>query len=231
MNRRSDDADLAAIVTLLVVVALANAFLFEGVIAPLAQLICAAAAVVAARRRDYTWEELGLARGTVPAGLRLGGLTALVAVAGVGIVALVPTTRNLLEDDRFLDLSAAEAVYEIAIRIPLVTALTEEVLFRSVLLAVLVVRWSSKPAVVVSSLLFGLWHVFTALGDLGQNGATEDFAGWDVIIAVVGIVVATGIAGIAFAWLRLRSGSVAAPWVVHSLLNASTFGVGVALAT
>ena len=230
MSRRTGRADLAAIVTLLVGMTLAKAFLLEGPVAELAQLIGAAVAVAGARRRRYTWEELGLARRSVSSGLGGGALTAIVAATGVVIVGLVPTTRGYFEDDRFLDLSVVEAGYEIAIRIPVVTAFTEEVLFRSVLLAVLVVNWSSNRAVMVSSLLFGLWHVLPELNDLTGNETTDNFAAWGVF-GVVGTVAATGAAGVVFACLRLRSGGVVAPWLVHAVLNASTFSVGLALAT
>ncbi len=223
--------DLAVIVTLLVAMTVANGRLLDGRVVALAQLAFAAVAVLWARRRRYTWAELGLARSTLSAGLRLGAVTGAMAVTGVAIVAIVPTTRGFFDDDRFLGLSVGETIYEIAVRIPVVTALTEELLFRSVLLAVLLVNCSAKRAVAVSSLLFGLWHVLTALDDLGENEATKSFAGWDVVLAVAGIVAATGAAGVVFAWLRLRSNSVVAPWLVHAVLNASTFGVGVALAT
>lgn len=222
--------DLVAIVALLIGLNLANAFALDGWSTPPAQWIGAALAVLGARYRGYSWEELGLARRDLPAGLRLGGWMSVVVMAGVALVALVPTTRGYFEDERFLDLSAGQVVFDAVLRIPLVTALTEEVLFRSVLLAVLLVTLSRWRAIAVSSLLFGLWHVFTALGDLGENEATADFAGWEVVVGVVGVVAATAAAGVVFAWLRLRSGSVVTPWLVHAVLNASTFSVGAALA-
>jgi membrane protease YdiL (CAAX protease family) len=231
VSPRNSRADLIATATLLVVLNLANALVLDGWFTAPAQGIGATLAVLGARQRGYSWEELGLARRNLLAGLRLGGGMAAVIVTGIALVALVPTTRSYFEDERFLELSAGEGVYEIAFRIPLVTALTEEVLFRSVLLAVLLVTWSRWRAIAVSSLLFGLWHVFTALGDLDENEATADFAGWEVIAGVVGVVAATAAAGVVFAWLRLRSDSVVAPWLVHAVLNASTFSVGVALAT
>jgi membrane protease YdiL (CAAX protease family) len=231
VSPRNARADLVATLTLLVGLNLANAFVLDGWLTAPGQGICAALAVLGARQRGYSWEELGLARRNLPAGLRLGGGMAAVIVTGVALVALVPTTRSYFEDERFLDVSAGRVIYEIAFRIPLVTALTEELLFRSVLLAVLLVTCSRWRAVAMSSLLFGLWHVFTALGDLDENEATADFVGWEVIVGVVGVVAATAAAGVVFAWLRLRSGSVVAPWLVHAVLNASTFSVGAALVT
>ena len=34
------------------------------------------------------------------------------------------------------------------------------------------------------------------------------------------VVLATGVAGMFFSWLRLRSGSILAPWLTHTGFNA-----------
>ena len=141
----------------------------------------------------------------------------------------MPFTRGFFDDERFVDLPAIDVVVEVGLRIPIVTALGEELLFRSVLLAVLLVGLSRGRAVAISSLLFGLWHVLTTIGDLDGNAATDDLSVWEAALGVLGVVVATGLAGAAFCWLRLRSGSVAAPWLVHTVLNASTYVAGAIL--
>jgi len=107
-----------------------------------------------------------------------------------------------------------------------VTALTEELLFRSVLLALT----TTKLAVAWSSLVFGLWHVLTTLNGLDGNEATESLDGWAAPGSVVAVVIATGVAGVIFTWSRLRSGSAVAPWIVHTAFNSSTFTAGVLLA-
>jgi membrane protease YdiL (CAAX protease family) len=117
------------------------------------------------------------------------------------------------------------------IRIPLVTALSEELMFRSVLLAVLLTIVSARWAVVWSSVAFGLWHVLGTLGDLGGNAATDSLGAVERVGSVVAVVVATTTAGVIFAWTRLRSESLVAPWMIHVAFNGATFAAGLAVAT
>ncbi len=221
--------ELVALVALIAATNVLTGLLLDGWHSWLLQLGAAGLAVGAARRRGYTLESLGLDRADVVAGLRLGGLVSVAIGAGVAVLAVLPTS-GAFDDDRFVDLSAAEVVVEVCFRIPIVTALTEELLFRSVLLAVLLVALSRWWAIVASSLLFGLWHVLTTLDDLGGNDVTDELTGWGVVASTSGVVVATTAAGIGFCLLRVRSGSVVAPWLVHTAINASTFLAGVIVA-
>lgn len=195
-----------------------------------AHVLGAAAAVAYAMWRGYSADDLGLGREAVGSGVRVGAALGAIIVAGVTVLALVPLSSDFLDDDRFDQLSNWEALYEILVRIPFVTALTEELLFRAVLLAVLLAMTSTKVAVLWSSVVFGLWHVLTALNGLDGNEATDSFDGWAAAGSVVAVVLATGIAGVLFAWSRLRSNSVVAPWIVHIAFNSSTFTAGVLLA-
>ena len=104
-----------------------------------------------------------------------------------------------------------EVFYEIGIRIPIVTALTEELLFRSVLLAVFMAIISTRWAVAWSSVVFGLWHVLTTLNDLDGNAATDALSAIEQAASVVAVVFVTLLGGVVFAVARLRSGSIVAP--------------------
>lgn len=221
--------DVVAVVGLLVGVNLCTGFLLDGWAAGAVQVSAAVVAVAVAFQRGYSRAALGLDSGDVPAGLRLGGIVSAVIVIGVSLVALLPLTRGFFDDDRFLDVEWIDVAIEVVVRIPIVTALGEELLFRSVLLGVLLAGMSRGRAVAVSSLLFGLWHVLTTVADLEGNEATDDLGGWQAALGVAGVVVVTGMAGAAFCWLRLRSGSVAAPWLVHTALNAGTYLAGAIL--
>lgn len=222
-------ADLVAILVLLLVLNLTTGFVLDGWVSGVVQVGAALVAVAVALRRGYTPAQLGLDRRDLPSGLRLGGIVAAVIAATVALAALVPFTRGFFDDERFVDLPVIDVVVEVGLRIPIVTALGEELLFRSVLLAVLLVATSTRRAVAFSSLLFGLWHVVTTIGDLDGNAATDDFSVWEAALGVLGVVAVTGLAGAAFCWLRLKSGSLAAPWLVHTVLNASTFLAGAIL--
>lgn len=184
-------------------------------------------AVVGALSRGYTVSDLALSPGSVASGVRWGMISAGVIIAGVILVAVVPITRRFFSDDRFANISGGEVLYETAFRIPVVTALTEEILFRSVLLGILLTLAATQRAVLIQALLFGLWHVVTTLGDLSGNDVTGSLTTWGRVGAVVATVVATGAAGVFFGWLRVRSGSVVAPWIAHVSFNAATFLAGV----
>jgi membrane protease YdiL (CAAX protease family) len=223
--------DLAAIVGLLIAVNVASRLPLSPWAYGSLQLIAAVVAVVGAVWRGYSLEALGLAPRDAAAGARIGGAVSLAVIAGVALIASIPATQTFFSDDRFADLSTGDAVVEIAVRIPLVTALTEELLFRSVLLAVLLELVSRTGAIVVSSLLFGLWHVLITTGDLQGNEVTGDLPVLGSIATVAAVVAVTAAAGAVFAWLRLRSGSAVAPWLVHTTLNAASFTAGFALAS
>lgn len=86
-------------------------------------------------------------------------------VDGVVVLAAVPFGRVFLEDERFTDMSGWSALYEMAVRIPIVTAFSEELMFRSVQLTVLLGIPSTRRSVVWCSLCFGAWHIVTTVGD------------------------------------------------------------------
>jgi uncharacterized protein len=104
----------------------------------------------------------------------------------------------------------------VLVRIPLGTVLLEEVVFRGALLA----AWrpeGTATAAALSSVAFGLWHVSPALNMVAAN---RPHAGTPVRLAVVaGTVLLTSLAGLALAWMRIASGSLAAPALLHATLN------------
>jgi membrane protease YdiL (CAAX protease family) len=180
-------------------------------------VVAAAALPAAARAAGLGWDELGLARRRVPAGLRWGG-TALVLVAGGYAVALVvPALRPLLTDARIGGLEGAEVAYQVLVRIPLGTVLWEEIAFRGVLLAAFARLLSLPAATAASSAVFGIWHIRPTLGALAANdlvhGPVTTAAA--VLLACLG----TAAAGVLFTWLRLRSGSLLAPVLLHLATN------------
>ena len=209
------------------VVNVLTATLLEGWASVAAQVVAAGGAVGIAFARGYTADELVLSPSTFGAGLRLGAIVAMIIATGVALIAIVPLTRGFLDDDRFADIEGAEVAYQVLFRIPFITALTEELLFRSVLLGVLLVLLSVRWAVIVSAFVFGLWHVLTTIGDPAGNDATESFGALEQAGSVAVVVAATALAGLLFGWFRVRSGSVIAPWLAHIAFNASTFVAGV----
>jgi membrane protease YdiL (CAAX protease family) len=155
------------------------------------------------------------------AGLRLGGLTLLPIAAVVALGLAIPWTREFFRDTTIVDASTAEAVYTLLLRIPFGTALAEELIFRGALLGLFLQRHRPWVAVALSSAVFGLWHVLPTLSSLDTNPGAAATAG-SVLLqigAVALVVLATGVAGAVFSWLRLRSGSILAPWLTHTGFN------------
>jgi membrane protease YdiL (CAAX protease family) len=161
--------------------------------------------------------DLGLGRADMPRGLTVG-LAAAVLVAVVLATGLaLDATRHLFEDERAAGLDGGGLAYQGLVRIPLGTAVFEELAFRGVLLALLLRVASTVTAVVMSSTMFGLWHILPTLSALRVNDVSVGPVGRAV--AVGAAVLATGVGGAIFCWLRLRTGSLLAPVVVHIATN------------
>jgi uncharacterized protein len=101
--------------------------------------------------------DLGIRAEDTGQGLRVGLGAAVVVGGAVVTAATLPATRKLFRDRRVSDVGRAEAAYQVTVRIPLATALAEEMLFRGVLLALFRRRHSAAAAVLWTSLLFGAW--------------------------------------------------------------------------
>ena len=168
--------------------------------------------------------DLGLARSTRPAGLRWGAAAAaLVGAAFVLAYLLAPVRQALPNGEGGLGRGALWAVLVV---IPLGTVLPEELAFRGLLLPVLERRYGMAAATLLSSGLFGLWHVLPSLGGSAANTAIADVVGSDAAGTVVRVMVTvcfTSLAGVVLCWLRLRSGSLLAPVLAHWTVN----GLGV----
>lgn len=169
---------------------------------------------------------LGLEGRDVPRGLAYGaalwGVVALVLV----VVALIPATRDAFQDDTTL-VSTGAMLRRTLLVIPLGTALLEEAAFRGVLLGLFAERVSVWRAAVISSVLFGLWHIPPTINSASGSGAIGDASrsGGSTALVVVGVVVAMTAAGMVFCWLRIRSRSLVAPFVAHWWINATAFAV------
>jgi CAAX protease family protein len=184
---------------------------------PAVNALAAAGALGAAVASGLTLGELGLGRDRVRAGLRLGAAVAAPVVAGYGVGALVPAARPLLDDQRVAGLGRRELAYQVLVRIPVGTVVWEEIAFRGVLRAALR-RVAGEPAATVAgSVVFGLWHVRPAVEALEVNGLAGGRGAR--IFAVTGVVAGTAGAGVLLSLLRERSGSLAAPVVLHLAAN------------
>lgn len=155
--------------------------------------------------------------GLVP-GLVYGALSFVIISLAIGLASVVPVAKSFFGDERVIRLRTRQLLYKTLVNIPLGTVLLEEVVFRGVMLALLTQNFSTVISVLVSSLLFGFWHVLPAITNVTSNKKLKDF-GRPKVPVVLGTVFITFIAGVAFSWLRLASGSLIAPMLAHYATN------------
>ena len=137
----------------------------------------------------------------VPAGAWWPGVAgAAVVVAAIALVATV--APRLLADQRMAGAGARGVAWRALVRIPLGTVVLEEVAFRAVLPALLSPAWAAA--------LFGLWHVAPTARALEVNGVSRRRAA-----IVAGAVAGTAAVGMVLWELRVATGGLAAPALVH----------------
>lgn len=163
------------------------------------------------------WFDLGLARARVPVGL-MYGLGVMIVVGFCLLVARwLPFVADQLADPR-IEVTTSQMLYRVLVEIPVGTVLLEEVAFRGTLFGLLDRGVSPIRPLVISAVLFGLWHIDSVI----RAGHSSVFV---AVGATLGTFVATTIAGVIFGWLRIRSGSLLAPIGAHLATNSVTFAV------
>jgi uncharacterized protein len=79
-------------------------------------------------------------------------------------------------------------------------------------------RHGVRAATLLSSAVFGLWHVLASLGGGPANAMIAGTVGGDasgMAARVMLTVLFTSLGGVVLCWLRLRSGSLLAPVLAH----------------
>jgi uncharacterized protein len=217
----------AAIAVVLLVLAASSVWIYLGprrlqlLTGPLTALLL----LGVGRMAGLTWEELGLGRQTLLRGAVAGGVAALAVAIAYAAAAAVPYSRTAFLDTRYR-LGLRGALYISLVAIPLGTVLFEEVAFRGVLWGLLAHGAGELAATTVSAGLFGVWHVLPAM-DLARTNTSvhrhTTAGGRRVAVTVLATVAFTTLAGLVFAELRRRSGSLVAPMGLHWATN----GLGV----
>ena len=188
-------------------------------------LLTAALALIAWRARA-TLADLGIDRASAGAGFGYGAGAFVVVLLVLLAAAAIPLTNGFLHDSR-AQIGAGRLCYELGVSIVLLTAIPEEFAFRGVLLGSALRLWSPRRASVITSLAFGLWHIAPTLHTMADNHAVAGLAasGGGRVLLVLGSIAVTFIAGMAFCWLRLRSGSLIAPVIAHAATNGLALAV------
>ena len=176
-------------------------------------LLFAAPVVMIYVRSGLSLTDIGMSRGSVTSGLIWGSGALLIVGTAIGAAAIVQP--SVLMDGRY-NQGVADAIGRSFLFIPFATVIFEELVFRGLLPALLQRRFTLKNSFIVSSLGFGLWHVFSSLDVSNPLLGTGVVAS---VLSVAGVVVVTALAGVVFCWLRYKSGSILAPMLAHWAVN------------
>jgi membrane protease YdiL (CAAX protease family) len=112
---------------------------------------------------------------------------------------------------------------ELFVRIPFGTALSEELIFRSSLMGILLQSYNRLTAIIVSSVIFGFWHVIPSQLNTWahQNILFKNISVRQAKTLSGSMTVAfTALGGMVFGWLRVASGGILLPWTLHTFTNA-----------
>ncbi len=145
---------------------------------------------------------LGLYPPRLWAGLRLGSAAGAAAASTIAASTAVPLVRASMAERE----SPGSVPGWLLLRIPVGTVWAEEAAFRAALATVASGVCGRAGGRLLQAASFGLSHITDA------RAAGEP---------VVGTVLVTGVAGWLFGWLADRSGSLAAPMLVHLAINES----------
>jgi uncharacterized protein len=214
----------AMVATGVVIAALVAVNLGEHLLSGALWLGPVAAAVLLgfARLNGLSWSQLGLHRDRLRSGMRwgLGAIALVAAVYVVGVI--VPLTRSAFLDGRY-HFGVQGALVSAFVIIPLSTILLEEIAFRSVLWGMLARHAGTWRVLLISSALFGLWHILPSLhissANLGIADVVQGGGSLGRVLVIAGIVVFTALGGVVAGELRRRSDSVLASAGMHWATN------------
>jgi uncharacterized protein len=147
-----------------------------------------------------TRSPLGLRPPALWSGIRYGMAAGAAAALGVAAASALPPVRRAMA---VRDLPAHPGRW-LLLSIPIGTVWPEEAAYRATLGTVAEQAFGPKHGRLLQAAAFGLWHIVDARVT-GQP--------------VAGTVLVTGVAGWFFGWLHARSGSLAAPMLVHLAVN------------
>lgn len=194
----------------------------EGVPYVAAALATTGGLIAIAWTHGLSPSELGLGPLTWITGLVWSAGIVLVVGAGIGIVGGIPRTRHLFADERVTEVSGLTTARRALLDIPFGTVLVEEFAFRGVLFALCADLWGTTTAIVLTSVLFGLWHISPSLEMHDAHTVTTG----SPIPTILSTVLVTGLGGVGFALLRVVTGSLFPPAALHWAMNGSGVVVG-----
>jgi len=168
-----------------------------------------------ARSRGLGAADLGLAPRwrALALGACLGAAAALV---GVLVLRFPPLLAGPVTYRPLGTVSDAELARHVLLYLPLSVVVPEELAFRGALVGALRAAHGAARAIGGSAVSFGLWHGVTLFVTVRQTDLTGPF----FVVGIVGAFAVVFVGGAAFAWLRLRTGSLTTTIGLHWAFNA-----------
>ncbi len=142
----------------------------------------------------------GLQPARIRPGLRWGAVAAVAVASGTAATTAVPAVRAAMRRREL----PSDPIGWLTLRIPVGTVWAEETTYRAALASLGSRAFGPRGGRLLQAAAFGLSHI----ADARATGAP-----------VIGTVLVTGGAGWVFGWLADNSGGLAAPMLVHLVLN------------
>lgn len=156
--------------------------------------------------------DIGLSRDRIGVGLKYG--LVIILLISIVFIALFFFHQSVFSDKRYHQ-SLNKALVSALFLLPLQTVLFEELAFRGIMPALLKnFNASFWFSLVVSALLFGLWHIASA-----PKGNLIGVSSSSNLLIVGSVFTATASAGAVLYFLRYHSGSLFASISVHWFVN------------
>lgn len=159
-----------------------------------------------------SFADIGLSKSHIGSGLTYGLMAISVVLAGFLIAYFVDP--NLFRDNRYHN-SLPAALYSALFILPLKIVIFEELAFRGIMPALLKgLGVELVTVIIVSSLLFGLWHILSA--PKSDALSVIHSSNW---MTLVGVFVITSAGGAVFYLLRYHSDSLISSILAHWFIN------------
>jgi|GEM_PF-5747268 len=161
--------------------------------------------------------DLGLSPKQLKKSLPISFIVIVMILLGIALAFFI--NSEAFKDERY-NQSLKDALLYTFLLLPIKTVLIEELIFRGAVLVSLQKKYSFRTSAIVSSLLFGLWHILPSRNI--ETSLIPDFVGvFEKPILISGIVLATFCAGYILCLLRKRFDSLYVPIFAHWTINGS----------
>jgi len=122
------------------------------------------------------------------------------------------------------EMSMARLLWELLVRIPIVTVLLQELVFRGLLQRQFTTAWGLRDGILVTNAFFAAWHLVIAWDAVSQQQVAlpaQRVPPWAFhLLSYVGALVVVWIGGVILSLLRWRTDNLAGPIVAHWLVVA-----------